>query len=130
MHVDIQCLYKRLKCGRGLQRPAGKALLISCVGDDWGEELLHKVAGPPFASRYDRRRVRADVSKHQGRIMQKFEYDLYSTTWGHGAVTDAIQGELNKRGSEGWELVATTRDESPDDNHEEEIVLFVFKREK
>jgi Domain of unknown function (DUF4177) len=117
----------------GLQRPAGKALLVSCVGDDSGKELPQKVAGPPFAARYYRRRVRkvrADFSKHQGRIMKKFEYDLYSTTWGHGAATDAIKGELNKRGSEGWELVATTRDESPDDNHEEEIVLFIFKREK
>ena len=30
--------------------------------------------------------------------------------------------------AEGWELVATTRDESPSDDHDEEVVMFVFKR--
>jgi Domain of unknown function (DUF4177) len=62
--------------------------------------------------------------------MAKFEYDLYATAWGHGDGTDKIKKELNKRGAEGWELVATTRDESPEDDHDEEVVLFVFKREK
>lgn len=58
-----------------------------------------------------------------------FEYDVYTTSWGHGASTAAIVKELNKRGSAGWQLVATTRDESPDDDHDEEVVLFVFMRE-
>jgi hypothetical protein len=62
--------------------------------------------------------------------MTAFEYDLFSTAWGHGESTDKIKSELNRRGSEGWELVGMTRDESPDDNHEEEVVLFVFKRSK
>ncbi len=62
--------------------------------------------------------------------MAKFEYDLYTTPWGHGGATDKIKKELNKRGAEGWELVATTRDESPEDDHDEEVVMFVFKREK
>jgi len=62
--------------------------------------------------------------------MAKFEYDIYTVSWGHGAATDAIRDELNKRGGDGWDLVATTRDESPDDKHDEEIVMFVFKREK
>ena len=62
--------------------------------------------------------------------MAKFEYDIYTVSWGHGAATDAICKELNKRGDDGWEIVATTRDESPEDKHEEEIVMFVFKRSK
>lgn len=62
--------------------------------------------------------------------MAKFEYDLYTVSWGHGANTDAIRDELNKRGDDGWDLVATTRDESPNDKHDEEVVMFVFKREK
>ncbi len=60
----------------------------------------------------------------------KFEYDIYTVSWGHGADTTAILKELNKRGDAGWELVATTRDESPSDEHEEEVVMFVFKRAK
>lgn len=63
-------------------------------------------------------------------MAQKFEYDLYTVSWGHGANTDAIKTELNRRGAEGWELVATTRDESPADEHDEEVVMFVFKRTK
>jgi hypothetical protein len=43
--------------------------------------------------------------------------------------TDPIKKELNKRGADGWELVGVTRDESPVDEHDEEVVLFVFKRE-
>ncbi len=62
--------------------------------------------------------------------MAKFEYDIYTVTWGHGGATDTIVKELNERGSDGWELVATTRDESPDDKHDEEVVMFVFKRDK
>ena len=62
--------------------------------------------------------------------MAKFEYDIYTVSWGHGAATDKITEELNKRGDDGWEIVATTRDESPEDKHEEEIVMFVFKRSK
>jgi hypothetical protein len=63
-------------------------------------------------------------------MAQKFEYQIFTVAWGHGANTTAIESELNRRGAEGWELVATTRDESPDDNHEEEVVMFVFKRSK
>jgi len=62
--------------------------------------------------------------------MAKFEYDIYTVTWGHGGATDTIVNELNSRGADGWELVATTRDESPDDKHDEEVVMFVFKRDK
>jgi hypothetical protein len=62
--------------------------------------------------------------------MAKFEYDIFTVAWGHGANTDPIKSELNRRGAEGWELVATTRDESPDDDHDDEVVMFVFKREK
>jgi len=61
---------------------------------------------------------------------QKYEYDLWTATWGHGESTSKIQKELNKRGGKGWELVGMTRDESPTDVHEEEVVLFVFKRNK
>lgn len=60
--------------------------------------------------------------------MTRWEYDVYTVTWGHGSPTAAIKAELNRRGAEGWELVGMTRDESPDDNHEEESVLFAFKR--
>lgn len=62
--------------------------------------------------------------------MTKFEYQIFTTAWGHGGDTTKITNELNKRGAEGWELVATTRDESPDDKHDEEVVMFVFKRAK
>ncbi|CAN5870805.1 hypothetical protein BH11MYX2_BH11MYX2_23580 [soil metagenome] len=62
--------------------------------------------------------------------MAKFEYDVYTVAWGHGAAVTTITEELNKRGEDGWELVGTTRDESPDDKHDEEVVMFVFKREK
>ena len=62
--------------------------------------------------------------------MTKFEYSIYTASWGHGQSTDGLQGELNKRGSEGWELVGMTRDESPSDDHDDEIVMFVFKRQK
>ena len=63
-------------------------------------------------------------------MAQKFEYSIYTVAWGHGASTGAIETELNRRGAEGWELVATTRDESPADDHDEEVVMFVFKRTK
>ena len=62
--------------------------------------------------------------------MAKWEYSCYTQAWGHGQDTKGIVAELNKRGAEGWELVGMTRDESPDDDHDEEVVLFVFKREK
>lgn len=62
--------------------------------------------------------------------MAKFEYEIYTVAWGHGAATQPIVDELNKRGDDGWELVGTTRDESPDDDHDDEVVMFVFKREK
>ena len=62
--------------------------------------------------------------------MAKFEYEIYTVAWGHGANTLPIVEELNKRGDEGWELVGTTRDESPEDDHAEEVVMFVFKRAK
>ncbi len=60
----------------------------------------------------------------------KFEYNIYTVAWGHGQTTDKINAELNKRGAEGWELVGMTRDESPEDEHDEEVVMFVFKRGK
>ena len=60
----------------------------------------------------------------------KFEYNIYTKVWGHGQATDPIVAELNKRGAEGWELVGMTRDESPEDNHDEEEVMFVLKRAK
>ncbi|MEM6957954.1 MAG: hypothetical protein AAF411_15000 [Myxococcota bacterium] len=60
--------------------------------------------------------------------MTKFEYNIYTATWGHGQDTAALQADLNKRGAEGWELVATSRDESPEDDHDEEVTMFVFKR--
>ena len=59
-----------------------------------------------------------------------YEYDIFATAWGHGMKTDGIRKELNKRGSAGWELVGMTRDESPVDEHDEEVVMFVFKRAK
>lgn len=59
-----------------------------------------------------------------------FEYNIYTATWGHGQDTTEILNELNKRGAEGWELAATTRDESPEDDHDDEVVMFVFKRAK
>jgi hypothetical protein len=62
--------------------------------------------------------------------MAKFEYSLYTKAWGHGEDTKEIETELNKRGNEGWELVSMTRDESPTDEHDEEVVMFVFKRPK
>ena len=62
--------------------------------------------------------------------MATFEYNIYTTAWGHGQATDGILGELNKRGAEGWDLVGMTRDESPEDDHDEEVVMFVFKRQK
>lgn len=62
--------------------------------------------------------------------MAKFEYEIYTVAWGHGAPTQPIVDELNKRGDDGWELVGTTRDESPDDDHDDEVVMFMFKREK
>lgn len=60
--------------------------------------------------------------------MAAFEYDIYTTAWGHGESHEPILKELNARGAKGWELVATTRDESPTDEHEHEVVMFVFKR--
>ena len=60
--------------------------------------------------------------------MHAFEYDTYTAAWGHGQSTEAIRAELNRRGAQGWELVGMTRDESPSDEHSEEVVLFVFKR--
>jgi hypothetical protein len=62
--------------------------------------------------------------------MSAFEYTVFTKAWGHGQATDDIVRELNTRGAEGWELVGMTRDESPEDDHDEEVVLFVFKRAK
>lgn len=57
-----------------------------------------------------------------------FEYKTLTMNWGHGDGGAKVEKELNKLGAKGWELVATSRDESPDDDHDEEVVLFVFKR--
>jgi len=62
--------------------------------------------------------------------MTKWEYNIYTVAWGHEEDTNKIQAELNKRGAEGWELAGVTRDESPEDEHEHEVVMFVFKRAK
>jgi len=59
----------------------------------------------------------------------KWEYDAYTVAWSTGKPTGPIKAELNRRGAEGWELVGMTRDESTDDN-DDELVLFVFKRER
>lgn len=59
-----------------------------------------------------------------------FEYDIYTAAWGHGMSTTKILEELNTRGAKGWELVGMTRDESPEDDHDDEVVMFVFKRAK
>jgi hypothetical protein len=60
--------------------------------------------------------------------MAKFEYKSLVMNWGHGDATAAVDQKLNAMGADGWELVGMTRDESPDDDHEHEVVLFVFKR--
>ena len=52
--------------------------------------------------------------------MAAFEYSIYTKAWGHGMPTDPILEELNKRGAEGWELVGMTRDESPEDDHDDD----------
>ena len=62
--------------------------------------------------------------------MTRWEYDVYTVSWGHGAPTASIKAELNRRGAEGWELVGMARDESPDGVSEEEAILFAFKRER
>ncbi len=62
--------------------------------------------------------------------MQKYEYDVYTVSWGHGSPTAGIKAELNRRGAEGWELVGMTRDESPDGKAEDEAILFAFKRNR
>jgi hypothetical protein len=60
--------------------------------------------------------------------MAKIEYKTMVMNFGHGDSTVELDKKLNVLGGEGWDLVGMTRDESPDDNHEEEVVLFVFKR--
>ena len=62
--------------------------------------------------------------------MTRWEYDVYTVNWGHGQPTAGIKAELNRRGAEGWELVGMVRDESPDDDHDDEAILFAFKRER
>ena len=62
--------------------------------------------------------------------MTAFEYDIYTVTWGHDDEISTIKDDLNARGSEGWELVGMTRDESPTDEHDDEVIMFVFKRPK
>jgi len=60
--------------------------------------------------------------------MQRFEYDVYTVTWGSGTSTAGIKSELNRRGAEGWELVGLSRDESPTGKAEDESTMFVLKR--
>ena len=61
-------------------------------------------------------------------MAKSFEYRTLAMSWGHGDSTENIETELNRLGKKGWELVGMTRDESPTDEHAEEVVLFVFKR--
>jgi len=42
----------------------------------------------------------------------KFEYDIFTVAWRHGASSDPIN----------------TPDESPDDDRDDEVVMFVAKR--
>ncbi len=64
---------------------------------------------------------------HQG-MAKSIEYKTLVMSWGHGDNGEAIEKELNRLGKKGWDLVGVTRDESPQDDHDEEVVLFVFKR--
>jgi hypothetical protein len=61
-------------------------------------------------------------------MAKSFEYRTLAMSWGHGDSTEKLDAELNRLGKKGWELVGMTRDESPTDAHDEEVVLFVFKR--
>jgi hypothetical protein len=61
-------------------------------------------------------------------MAKSFEYRTLAMSWGHGDSTENMETELNRLGKKGWELVGMTRDESPTDEHSEEVVLFVFKR--
>jgi hypothetical protein len=61
-------------------------------------------------------------------MAKSYEYKTLVANWGHGESASKLEKELNKLGDKGWELVGMTRDESPDDDHDEEVVLFVFKR--
>jgi hypothetical protein len=61
-------------------------------------------------------------------MAKSYEYRTMAIAWGHGENTEKIDAELNRLGKKGWELVGMTRDESPTDEHDDEVVLFVFKR--
>jgi hypothetical protein len=61
-------------------------------------------------------------------MAKSYEYRTMAMAWGHGENTEKMDTELNRLGKKGWELVGMTRDESPTDEHEDEVVLFVFKR--
>ncbi len=61
-------------------------------------------------------------------MAKSFEYKTLVLNWGHGDSGSKVEKELNKLGSKGWELVGMSRDESPDDDHDEEVTMFVFKR--
>jgi hypothetical protein len=63
-------------------------------------------------------------------MAKKFEYRTEMIHVGHDDDTAKLDKQLNALGAKGWELVGMSRDESPDDDHDEEVVLFVFKRAK
>lgn len=63
-------------------------------------------------------------------MAKKYEYKTMVTNFGHDDSPKKLEKELDALGAKGWELVGMSRDESPEDDHDEEVILFVFKREK
>ena len=61
-------------------------------------------------------------------MAKKFEYKTLVAHFGHDDSPKKLEKDLDALGAKGWELVGMSRDESPEDDHEEEVILFVFKR--
>lgn len=63
--------------------------------------------------------------------MKKYEYKIFKTkpegVWKTKVESDKLEAEINKMGSEGWELVSVM-DTNMGHGHTNEIILF-FKRE-
>ncbi|MCD8538572.1 MAG: DUF4177 domain-containing protein [Leadbetterella sp.] len=63
--------------------------------------------------------------------MKKYEYKIFKTKpegfWGTKVESEKLETEINKLGSEGWELVSTM-DTNAGYGATQEIILF-FKRE-